>query len=445
MSVDPEVPGAPPDEVEPGGPPLISRRSLALGGAAAAAALVGCSSTGSGPRRAVPLPPLEHVDPVVRVRMAQGPIDGLNGWVDVKDHGAVGDGVADDTQAIQQAIDACAVAGDPARVTRRATQALYLSPGYYKVTAPLRITSVQGFYMTGAGVQTSSFLPVAAKPFDSVLDINGCAEGWFGNFSVLSGGQVCNVDKVIAYRWDKDTAARSSTGCTFSNIVIREVTFRIGFAIGVDNHLQVDGTGFYNCGVSGSYQGSGDKWQYGFKFGNGVSGNNLDHSLFNSGAGHCKYGMWFGGANGWVFGGQPTDNEIDVHVETPSVFSFQGLRSEGAKRFLTTGSGSAGGLIAVRDLLFVANGMDSDGYWIDSAQGGGLTLENVSTYNVAAGTVAKIRASGKAQVVVINVLQPTPLAEGLVASNGAKFVVVAYSQSDSSGQTVASSQFVTRP
>ncbi|HUQ63755.1 MAG TPA: glycosyl hydrolase family 28-related protein [Acidimicrobiales bacterium] len=423
------------------GPGVSRRATLALAGAASAAALVGCTTNDSARQQATSLPVTPP--PLPAGINAAG---GLVGFVDVKEFGAVGDGTVDDTEAIQKAIDACIGSGDPAKAARAAVRGLYLSPGQYRVTAPLRITSVQGFYLTGAGVQVTSLIPAGSKSLPALLDINGCAEGWFGNFGVNAGGHQAASDKVIFYHWDKATAARSSTGCTFSNISIREVKFDIGFAIGTENHLQVDGTNFYSCLVTGQFKAGSDaeSWQYGFKFGNGVSGNNIDHSMFGSAASHCKTGLWFGGSNAWVFGGQPADNEVDVHIESPSVFTFQGLRSEGARRFLSTAAGTAGALIAIRDLIFVCNELDDDGYWIDSSQAGSLTLENVGATNVKSGNKARIRATGRVQVVVTNVLQPTAIDEGLVAAGGAKFIVIAYNQSDSDNRIVAGAQLTTK-
>lgn len=85
--------------------------------------------------------------------------------------GARGDGTADDTQALQACIDACC--GSPYEAftalppsgtvlpttkgpPRWATARLRLGAGaVYRVTQPLRIVSVEGFSMTGAGMENS--------------------------------------------------------------------------------------------------------------------------------------------------------------------------------------------------------------------------------------------------------------------------------------------------
>ena len=54
-------------------------------------------------------------------------------WVSVKDYGAVGDGVVDDTLAIQRAIREIFIHGG----TNGGT--VYFPPGYYHITRPIQL------------------------------------------------------------------------------------------------------------------------------------------------------------------------------------------------------------------------------------------------------------------------------------------------------------------
>jgi len=83
-------------------------------------------------------------------------IDGLNGVVDVRTYGAVGDGATDDTSAIQAAINAAASTG----------AICYFSPtGYsYRITAPL-VCSTQNasYHLYGNGYGSKIFLDAATN------------------------------------------------------------------------------------------------------------------------------------------------------------------------------------------------------------------------------------------------------------------------------------------
>ena len=64
-------------------------------------------------------------------------------WVNAKDHGAVGDGVTDDTAALQAAIDACI------GTSSLTPKALYLPAGNYLITDSLKILTGNTGFVTG--------------------------------------------------------------------------------------------------------------------------------------------------------------------------------------------------------------------------------------------------------------------------------------------------------
>lgn len=83
------------------------------------------------------------------VRTAQ---DKMREWVSVKDFGAVGDGVADDTAAIQAAVDAAIASRRSLFVPRTSQGAL----GMYRITAPITISA--GIRIFGDGTNYCGFL-----------------------------------------------------------------------------------------------------------------------------------------------------------------------------------------------------------------------------------------------------------------------------------------------
>lgn len=81
------------------------------------------------------------------------------GWADPADHGAVGDGIADDTGAIQAAIDT----GMPVR----------MRPGRFRVTSPLDLTlgTAKGATIEGAGSSDAGTVLVGDTGAAPVLDL----------------------------------------------------------------------------------------------------------------------------------------------------------------------------------------------------------------------------------------------------------------------------------
>lgn len=103
----------------------------------------------------------------------------------VKSYGAVGDGITDDTTAIQAAINAAANTG--ATTTTHRGGIVYLPPGRYKITSGLVITNAGGVTLQGgaygailnnAAVAGPGILSGGAKVLEGVTTIvNDCASG----------------------------------------------------------------------------------------------------------------------------------------------------------------------------------------------------------------------------------------------------------------------------
>lgn len=84
-------------------------------------------------------------------------------------YGAVGNGAADDTTAIQDAIDACIAAGGGT---------VFLPEGIYKVTSTLVIADIAGLRLVGASCRASVIRPttaVGANPVVQFVDHRDCS------------------------------------------------------------------------------------------------------------------------------------------------------------------------------------------------------------------------------------------------------------------------------
>jgi len=165
-----------PAENEPLQRPGVDRRRLL----ASAALLVGGVGAGSflptAPASAGPAP------------------GGQSGIVDVTDHGAVGDGVAVDTAAIQAAIDQAATRGGVVR----------FPPGHYRLTAPgIRIT--RPVQLEGVGWEATA------------------VEAGAGEKSAVPGGSWLYVDDPTT---SAITIEAAPPGSPPNGVIIRDLAFR---------------------------------------------------------------------------------------------------------------------------------------------------------------------------------------------------------------------------
>jgi hypothetical protein len=75
-------------------------------------------------------------------------------WVNVKDYGAIGNGTADDTAAIQAALDQISGQGQNSTPGPNTRRVVYLPPGTYRITSQLRIYNVLSGNILGHGRNT---------------------------------------------------------------------------------------------------------------------------------------------------------------------------------------------------------------------------------------------------------------------------------------------------
>jgi Pectate lyase superfamily protein len=163
--------------------------------------------------------------------------------IDVKSFGAVGDGMADDTAAIQAAIDAATGSANPATSARTPVQAVYLPPGNYKITSDLNIRSVYGFHLTGAGPNQCRITPSGTGFTQAALFVNGSDDGVYEGFLIQGSGteQLYN-----ALRLDWVTASRTDAGC----ITNGTSTVANAHAQAYDVGATVTGTGIGTSGTA---------------------------------------------------------------------------------------------------------------------------------------------------------------------------------------------------
>jgi hypothetical protein len=147
----------------------------------------------------------------------------------VKDYGAVGDGIVDDTAAIQAAINACT-----ARPTLSAR--LYVPSGNYKITSGL--TATNGLIMFGDGSLTTQITCTSNVTAFTGFTMTATTVDIWG--AVVKGiRMVCNGGSVPCNGWSFQAAnPRAMTQCVFEDLVASNFG-AFGFDSGSWN-------GFYN-------------------------------------------------------------------------------------------------------------------------------------------------------------------------------------------------------
>lgn len=137
-------------------------------------------------------------------------VNTANGIINVKDFGAAGDGVADDTAAIQAAIDYWA----PFQAFVSDGGYVYLPAGRYKTTSAINLTGKHGIYIEGGGVHATEVFATGNYPvFES---INTASEPWIDghikNMTIRGGGN-SNANAHGIY-------TVFTNGCTLENIAL---------------------------------------------------------------------------------------------------------------------------------------------------------------------------------------------------------------------------------
>jgi polygalacturonase len=153
---------------------------------------------------------------------AARPGDRPDDVVNAKAFGAAGDGTNDDTAALQNALNA-AFGSAQSPIPQTSNRILFIPSGNYRITSPLRIRSMFGGVMLGAGRFATRIFNAAGG---SVFVTNGCQYCRFENMRLSSNqnGVIFDLD------WDGTGTALQSN--TFHNMYFDagSVGLRIGFS-----------------------------------------------------------------------------------------------------------------------------------------------------------------------------------------------------------------------
>jgi Pectate lyase superfamily protein len=158
----------------------------------------------------------------------------LSLWFNVKDFGAVGDGAADDTSAIQSAIDTAAVAGNGAN---RAGVVMF-PPGHYKITAALVNNVASGYVsLVGSGWFGTELI--------------GSVAGYIVDQNSANAGDIIEVSGLTIRNTNTGAATGAMRMCGITNSVIMQC--RLQGVIGANCFENMFETAFYSCSFSGPF------------------------------------------------------------------------------------------------------------------------------------------------------------------------------------------------
>jgi len=367
----------------------------------------------------------------------------------VRDFGAKGDGTADDTDAIQAAIDA-AIGGPPegaAATTRRSRADVFVPGGTYNLSRPLKLYGVRGLRIYGSGFGTALVATVNMAAF---FDLNGFSYGAAEYFYLRGAAATIEVTQPVKIDWDPAVSAPSTSSVTCRKIRVSDVKFVHAFAVGVNSsNLDVSQISLYDCFAAGKWVSGETTWYQGaFTAGSGVSGNVLNHWFYGCTANGTRYAFFCNNATMSVFGSSVGFCEVDFYQVGARPMVVDGFRSENSQRlFAQAGGGSYAAEASISNGIFTTGLLAADSFWIRQAYGGTVALKNVTAQPSTGKTpVIQITATFKALMTLTGVASTATLAGRFAFGTGATGTVVdinAYTI-NASGQVDATRAFWTK-
>lgn len=339
---------------------------------------------------------------------------------------AQGDGVTDDTAAIQAAINAATGSSPPATSTRTPTAIVYLPPGTYKIAGALSIVSTNGFQFLGAGAGLTILKPTSTTG-PALLTIDGSNAGTYGGFSVQGDGTEALTDVVLS-TWTT-ASQRDSHWNLFKDIFIVNTKFINGVHVnattGVFNN---DGSRFERVDVSGgnTSPSSADPtyWQNAFLLGDGTHSNMYNHWFIGCGMANCTTGLNCDASSFTWLGGEGGNNVQDFSIAEifGGTVCADGWTSQQSSRLAITPllTDTSGRVAAFRNIAFAAAAnLASDGQFINWGIPGSLYLGGVSVLTSTAINPCMFLETNSYQVDVIMdpLMMGTP-ANSIVAKGG---------------------------
>jgi len=147
----------------------------------------------------------------------------LESWANIKQRfGAKGDGVADDTKAIQSAIDSLSVRPVSFNTGERGYTVIYLPKGRYKISSTLHVRGKIGFSIVGED-PVNTVLLWAGAAADTMIWANGSAYFSISRLTFQAGGRKQMTG--IGLNWKEKWRTAGSESFASLNIEIQDCRF----------------------------------------------------------------------------------------------------------------------------------------------------------------------------------------------------------------------------
>ena len=287
---------------------------------------------------------------------------------DITDYGAIGNGIVDDRQAIQLAINAC-----------RATDGDLIIPrpsNFYRINGTLEIMPKapdDQIYIKILGQGQSDlgivYMGPSGQPAIKLIGLKG---GSIDNVNVRIGEGISN-----AVCWDigTDELCSSTAGFTFSNCVaalgtgVNNRGWRLGFIDG-KNVSDISQILWSNCTAWGNRASGSIGWE-------NVGHNTYQLTWVGGGGAFLDTGVSATlGSSQFFFGIGFSQNNTDFHFGTSGQFSIYGSRFESGKQFLVVDCGSMPAGINITGTS-IDDYHPENGRLIDFKGSGTLLMDNV--------------------------------------------------------------------
>ncbi|MGK5110426.1 glycosyl hydrolase family 28-related protein [Geodermatophilus sp. CPCC 205506] len=364
-------------------------------------------------------PPITHQDVEDEIAALR------SGVFNASAYGAVGDGVTDDTAALQAAIDAAC--GGPAGLEpspiRDALGPVYIGPGTYLTTSALVVKAVLGLQIIGAGPRMTRIrvsgtrtegINVTGCPSIVIRDIGLTGDGTAGTATITGSA--------LALDWMPSRATAWGSHAVLERIFVEDLRFKYGITLGLNSaNFDLSDVRVVDCAVAGAWSlGSDDAslYQAAFLSGSGRAGNVLNHQYEHCTGVAVRRLFHVNNVNRVsINGGNGSGADVALYYEGTGVIAYRDARVETSRRLANCqgGNGANPANLVVENIVWSpGTAAAADNTVIRWWAPGTVRLSNLVLEEQADGAVDWLLEFGTAGTTVAQVVV---LVDGVITTN----------------------------